>query len=106
MIKAECHSDDGCIEVAFDATQWFDRASKKEIKSLARCGWGGDYPSDAVAHYMANLNPLVAEMFTYLGMRAKMETIGFECHVNKEDAMIWLKAKHPGLWKKISQEEE
>lgn len=106
MIKAECHSDDRCIEVNFDATPWFEQASEKEILDLANCGWRGDYPSDAVAHFMADLNDEVAEMFSYLGMRAKIETIGFECSVNSEDALIWLRANRPAYWTQILQAEE
>jgi hypothetical protein len=101
MIKAECHSDDRCVEVDFDATPWFEKASEKEVMSLFRCGWRGDYPSDAVAHFMADLNESIAEMFLYLGIRAKKEEIGFECSVNEEDAMIWLKANRVAWWASI-----
>ena len=104
MIKAECWSDDRCVEVKFDATPWFEKASEKEILDLAQCGWRGDYPADAVAHFMADLNDGVAEMFKYLELRARIEVIGFECSVNEAEAMVWLKANRPVLGTRILQE--
>ncbi len=101
MIKANCWSDDRCIEVDFDATKWFKKAKDKEILALANCGWRGDYPADAVAHYMADHLDDIAEMFTYLGMRAKIETIGFECAVDSESALGWLEQNRKKLFRKI-----
>lgn len=101
MIKAECWSDDRCIEVKFDATKWFKKATDKEILALANCGWRGDYPADAVAHFMADHRHDVAEMFTYLGMRAKIETIGFECSVDSESALKWLAQNRKKVLKEI-----
>lgn len=102
MIKAKCYSDDRCIEVNFDATPWFEQADEKEIMDLIQYGWRR-YPADAVAHFMADLDKGVAEMFQYLGFRARLETIGFECYVNKEDALIWLKENRAEQWEKILQ---
>jgi hypothetical protein len=104
MINAECHSDDRAVEVPFDATPWFDQANEEQVLSLARCEWRGDYPSDAVAHFMAEQNDGVAEMFKYLELRSRIETIGFECSVNEQEAMIWLKANRTAWWLKILQE--
>lgn len=104
MINAECHSDDRAVEVSFDATPWFEQANEEQILSLARCEWRGDYPSDAVAHFMAEKNEAVAEMFTYLELRGRIETIGFECSVNQDEAMNWLKANRPVYWAQLMQE--
>jgi hypothetical protein len=90
MIRAECHSDDFCVEVDFDATQWFEQASDDEIKALRDCDWGGDYPADEVAMFMAEHSQEVEDMFKYITLRHKLEHIGFECHVNPEDAERWL----------------
>ena len=54
MICAECHSDDHNVEVAFDATRWFEQATDKQIAELAAVGWGGEYPADAVAEFMTD----------------------------------------------------
>ena len=94
MIKAECHSDDHNIEVNFDATPWFKQATEKQIQNLDKCEWGGDYPADEVAIWMANHNKKIARMFSYLETiandRSKKDVRGFECHINKEDAARWI----------------
>lgn len=86
-ISAECHSDDYKVEVSFDAVPWFKQASDDAIKALADCDWGGDYPADDVAIYMAFDNADVRRMFTYLDI---VGDVGFECHVNKSEAILWL----------------
>jgi len=97
MIKAECHSDDFAVEVSFDATEWFERATYKAILDLISCGWGGDYPSDDVAIFMADKNQEIAYMFKYVELRSKIEHLGFECHVDEDDATEWIKSNKPSL---------
>ena len=97
MIKAECHSDDRCVEVDFDATPWFDQASDEQILDLIKCEWGYDYPADDIAIFMADKNPEVKSMFDYINIRGKIETIGFECSVDEAMATLWLKLHRPGL---------
>lgn len=102
MIRAECHSDDHVVEVAFDATIWFEQASDKEILDLAAVEWGGDYPADDVAIWMADRNGDIARMFTYLEMVAgRRNSPGFECHIDGMDAMGWLGEHRPHLVAKI-----
>jgi hypothetical protein len=98
MIRAECHSDDRVREASFDATPWFEQASDKEILDLAQCEWGGDYPADYVAHFMAGKNTAVAQMFQYLELVApKKDAPGFECYITEKDAFAWVKANRPDL---------
>ena len=101
MIKAECYSDDRCIEVEFDATAWFKAATDSMILALVKCGWCHDYAADAVAEYIETDNPKITEMFTYIRLRQRIETIGFECSVNEADAMEWLKTNRPALHMQI-----
>jgi hypothetical protein len=91
MIKARCYSDDRAIEVCFDATPWFEQSLPEYIDELRDCGWGGNYPADAVALYFSESNADVHDMFRYIEIRNKIETIGFECHIDAEDAEIWMK---------------
>jgi len=101
MIKAEVHSDDHNIEVEFDATPWFDYASEKQIIELARCDWGGDYPADAVAQFCSNHDPRIQKLFDYLDINqddsSKKDCGGFECHVDKVSARVWIRANYPKL---------
>jgi hypothetical protein len=94
------------VEVKFDATRWFKQAKPKSILALARCGWRGDYAADDVAMYMADHNENVSEMFDYIRMRNRIETIGFECSVNEEDAKAWLAENCPKVLKKIMRAAE
>lgn len=99
-IAAECHTDDRVYEVNFDARPWFEQASEEEILDLARCGWGGNYPSDQVAIDSAEWSDEVSEMFRYIyrkNSKGLGDTIGFECHVESKDAYKWLEANRPGL---------
>jgi hypothetical protein len=107
VIDAEVHTDDHAAETHFDAVKWFEQASDDEIKSLAGCDWGGDYPADAVAQFMESRDDYVADVFEYLetyNNGARRETIGFECHVDSDDALCWLKKNRPELFKQITGE--
>ena len=91
-IKAECHSDDRVREADFDAMPWFIQASAESIADLAACGWGGDYPADGVAQFMADHDESVLKMFQYLNLVSdQKDAPGFECHVDEADAMAWLR---------------
>ena len=102
-ITAETHSDDYRVEVPFDAEPWFAQASDAEIVALAACGWGGDYPADAVAQWMSDVDPEVAALFDYLeSVNAHRDPgtdpCGFECYVNDDAARVWLQTKRPALY--------
>lgn len=100
MIRAEVHSDDHVFKADFDATKWFEQASDEEIIALILCGFGGDYPADAVAHFMAEHDSNVARVFQYLEFGPKMpdgDTVGFECHVSDSDASMWIQKHKPEL---------
>lgn len=102
-ITAETHSDDYRVEVPFDAEPWFAQASDAAIVALAACGWGGDFPADAVAQGMSDVDPEVAALFDYLeSVNAHRgpdtDPCGFECHVHDDAALAWLKTMRPALY--------
>ena len=102
MIPAECHSDDRFVEATFDATPWFDQASDKAITALVQCEFGCDYPADDVAIFMADHNSDIADMFKYIEIVGKKTSMGFECNVERTEAMRWISKKRPHLieeWK-------
>jgi hypothetical protein len=106
VVHAECHSDDRAAEVPFDAAPWLKKASTKEIKALAECGWGGDYPADQVAIDMAGKVPAIADMFKYIEIRNKVskEKVGFDCHVQADEALTWLQKNRPRVYTKLHKE--
>ena len=95
MINAKCYSDDGAVEVKFDATAWFEQATEEQIKDLADIEWGGNYAADDVALFMAEQDKKVQKMFNYCENHP--DGIGFECHVTPEDAMAWVNEHRPNF---------
>ena len=100
-IKAECHSDDRVFEVRFDALPFFLRASDQEIEDLARCGWGGDYPADAVAYFVEDQNPDISAMLGYCQRR---RGLGFEVYVDPARAVTWLRQNRRFLLERLVAE--
>ncbi len=103
-IPAECHSDDGRYEAVFDARPWFEQASDAEILALADVGWGGDYAADAVARFLEDQDADLDRVFDYLSRGptlANGNPVGFECHVEPEPALRWLREHRPPLAQRL-----
>jgi len=104
-IPASAYSDDRMAEVEFDAVEWFRQAGPDEIVRLAECGFGGDYPADAVVLFFEEKHPGVRKLFGYLesirDLPSKKDCHGFECHVDRETARKWLRDRRPEVYEKI-----
>ena len=104
-ISAEAHSDDHHVEVNFNAADWFETASDEAIIALAECGWGGDYPADAVADGLRTKETAV--LFDYIETNPQMsfshDTVGFECNVNESDARAWIAKYRPELLTRLPE---
>lgn len=59
------------------------------------------FPADAVALHMAEFSPPIANMLEFKSSKA-----GFECHVDEESAMAWLKQHRPDVHASIEGEDE
>lgn len=109
-ITATCHSDDYEIEVTFNALPWFEQATDEKIVKLAEEEFGGDYTADSVAEFVAASNQMVQDLFDYLALvnnhRGEKDPVGFECHVNEEMALHWIKEHRQHLMVKIESDEE
>ena len=99
MIPAECHSDDFVFDAKFDAEPWFAHASDGEITDLAACGWGGDYPADAVAQHFDKEGCRDVENVMEYARRKK--DMGFECSVDGGAAMRWVRDNRPALFPEL-----
>jgi hypothetical protein len=93
QVRAEVHSDDYAAKATFDAAPWLAQASDYEIEMLIRCDFGGDQASDAVALWTRDRSDSVDGVFRY----DELARTGFECHVNRDDAMAWIKANRSHL---------
>ena len=102
VIPAEAHSDDHVIEVKFDALEYFLQATAEELLLLAGCGFGGDYPADNVAQYLAETNKPLEKLFDYLeaiaDVPSKKDCNGFECNVDETAARTWLAENRPQVF--------
>jgi len=106
-IRAEVHTDDRNVEVNFNAIEWFDQATDDQIRNLAQCDYGGDYPADVVAQYMADHDKGVEDLFTYIRLMAgKKNSPGFEVHVNANDVTKYLKENRLELYLSDFDEKE
>ena len=100
-ISAEVHSDDYVFEVPFLANEWFASATPAQICNLADCEWGGDADADCVALELTGANEEIQRLFDYLTLknsgRYRREPIGFEVHVEEEQAREWLRVHRPEI---------
>ncbi|MCY2926300.1 MAG: hypothetical protein NT031_12830 [Planctomycetota bacterium] len=98
MMQAKAWSDDHKIEVEFDATRWFTRATDRQILQLAQCDWGMDYPADEVVQEAADWDRNARKLFAYLELiNEKETTVGSDCQVIQEQAMAWVLHNRPWL---------
>ena len=106
-IPAEVHSDDHKVTANFDAVAYFVQASDDELVGLVDCGFGGDYPADEVAQFMADLDEGVERVFMYLSFEPEHfgEKVGFECHVDQRPALLWIKAHRPTAYQRLLVED-
>lgn len=99
LIRASMHSDDRVLEAPFFAQEWFIGASDDSIKTLYEDEWSHSDEADAVARSAEHVYR-VELVFNYIRAynRADRDAIGFECTVNRADAMAWLRRHRHGLW--------
>jgi hypothetical protein len=94
FILAEAHTDDHQHAAVFNAAPFFMQASDYTIRVIAEEGWGGHESADHVAEYLNGKDPAVTKMF--VGKHAGPKQ-GFECNIDVDSALGWLKAHRPDL---------
>lgn len=98
-VKAKAHDDAYVNEVEFDAAPWFAQASDAEIIALRDIEWRGDEQADRVAIFFKDSSPGIADIMTFCHATIRAaRPVGFECAVDEDTAMTWLKQHRPGLW--------
>jgi hypothetical protein len=106
-IPAEAHSDDYVIQAKFDALRYFQEATAEEIVALARCEFGGDYPADEVADFLSEDFEGLGDLFKYLDLKPTSygNAVGFECHIEQDKALAWLKVHRPEIYDCLVRED-
>lgn len=100
MIKSKVRSDDGVVEVEFDATPYFEQATFLNFADLEACNWGGDYAADAVAEFCRKKCKKLFDYLERMNFDPQGDLIGFECYVVRDHAMEWLK-EHKPWWHRL-----
>jgi hypothetical protein len=106
VIRAEVHTDDHKVYASFDATPFFEQATLDQVVALKAIDWGGDYQADAVALFMLGKDPEVGLLFRYLELvppGSDGYPLGFECRVDEEDVLRWVRANRPDWLQLIGQ---
>lgn len=102
MIRAEVHDDDFRTSSRFDATEWFEQASDKEILDLAKIDWRGDYAADVVAEFFEGHNVGTPATVDDVFQAVNVLDTGFEVSVEPEDAIRWVEKNRPHLMEQIN----
>lgn len=102
MIRAEVHDDDFRTSSRFDATEWFEQASDKEILDLAKIDWRGDYAADVVAEFFEGHHVGTPATVDDVFQAVNVLDTGFEVSVEPEDAIRWVEKNRPHLMEQIN----
>ncbi|KWU19044.1 glyoxalase superfamily protein [Burkholderia cenocepacia] len=103
-VSADGRTDDLQFRVEFDAAPWFATAADDAIFELYKIEWSGDYAADDVLLHFRGKHDEVTELFDYLDVlnrAGRNETVGFECSVSPEEALVWLKIHRPRVFSRI-----
>ncbi len=93
-IWAEVHSDDQRARTEFDARPILLQMDHGWLLDLARCDWGGEQPADDVALMAEKYDSNVREVFEHVSRSDG----GFECTIDGDRALEWLKDNRPDAW--------
>lgn len=101
-VSATLNDDAVLTTLEFDAGPWFAQASDEDIRELREIGWRGDYAADEVALFFEDTNSDIANLVGFCqGTQGSDNPIGFECAVDGDEAMNWLKFNKTQLWAKF-----
>jgi hypothetical protein len=102
LVAAEAHSDDHVTKAEFNAAWWLMTATDKEVLELAKCGWGCDYPADAVAKFMRHFDYNLERMFAHIkNLIGTKDAPGFEVQIDAGTAVRFLIYYRPELFEKL-----
>lgn len=92
-VMAEVHSDDWHAKADFDIRPVLRIIDAEWLTALQACSWGGDKASDDVALHMEGSDAEVAFVLDY----ARTAGCGFECTMDADVAMSWIRRNRPDL---------
>lgn len=105
IIPASVATDDGELDVAFDAAPHFDSLSADDILAMARHGFSSCLVADRVAEMAADYSEPVGGLFRYL--EAKLQSAGdddetgYNVFIDAHSAIEWIKGRDFRLFRDI-----
>lgn len=92
-IMATVKSDDGNINISFNALDYFESALKngnvdEVFEALDGCDFSNDYPVDNVVEYFSDT--ATRRLFNHLELFDGDSNIGYQCVIDKDAALKWL----------------
>ena len=99
-VLATVKSSDGVMFVSLAVNSWLSQASDEDITQLREEGFASDFMTDEVARFYEDSNAKVAALLQHCRREkgGKHVPSGFECEVQAQGVMCWLKTRRPGLW--------
>lgn len=99
-VPAEVHTDDHVANADFDARMWLDQASLQDVLSLIEEDWRNCLEADGVAEFYMRSNSAVEAVSEHLHNMPK-SVRGFECSVNGDAALAWLKLNKSDMFSQV-----
>ena len=103
MPVATLYSINSSQTLKFSILEWLNQASDEDILDVALIDFSCGVPTDFIAYYYENTN-LEVETFLKEAQEGTPENIamGFECRVNKEEALEWIKINRNHIFVKLN----
>lgn len=84
-------------EETINAIDWFEQASDDEISNLAQSGLESSVCTDAILYFFESKNPHLEYFLKKAQNNSGESLMGFDCYINKEDLLKWIKIRRNNL---------
>ena len=101
-IDAEVHTDDRAVSHKFNAAPYFADIADKQIMDIIKCGYVGNESTDQIALEYPLPEKGIEEVMHYLNHIRQTSDMGFECSVNENDVLAWVRVHRPAMIEKIT----
>lgn len=100
VIPAKVVSDDGYVNIDFDALDYFESEYengniKTVMEALYGCDFSSDYPTDTIAEFFSDSS--TERLFDYLIAVDRELNIGYSCTIDQQAAFAWFAKKKLSL---------
>lgn len=97
VIRAEMHDDEFRTSARFDATEWFEQASDKDILDLAEIDWREGPAADSIAEFFEGFHVGTPDTVDDVFRTVNVLDTDYEVSVEPEGAIRWVEKNRPHL---------